>query len=314
MKRTYKFTEIAGKIGKTRAAVVEWSNYFREFLPTKAVGGSLRYTEEAIEIFEIISKMSDANKPLRFIKEHLQEMRRKAIIALNDEKSLPPTPTIVPSSNLPPSVNNSNLQLSKETMELSNRVQLLTRKIEANKSPRNLKDHIDLNQKVGISTIAGSMLLPPIVDHSNAQFVQLTNEVAELCSTIHSLSQKVIEVSGVSEEVTELRNVIQILTQHVSDVFEQDIRSEVAVTLELLNRQIEGVSTEVTGLQNAIHIVQQKVTEASDQDLKGEILTAATELLNQRYKVVSADVNNLRNEIHLHAQKISEMLEQEIRE
>ncbi len=126
-------------------------------------------------------------------------------------------------------MNNSNLQLSKETMELSNRVQLLTRKIEANKSPRNLKDHIDdLNQKVGISSIAGSKLLPPIVDHSNAQFVQLTNEVAELCNNIHTLSHKVIEVSGVSEEVTELRNLIQILTQHVSDVFEQDIRSEVA--------------------------------------------------------------------------------------
>ncbi len=119
MKRTYKITEIAGKIGKTRAAVVEWSNYFREFLPTKAVGGSLRYTEEAIEIFEIISKMSDANKSLKFIKEHLQEMRQKAIIALNDEKTSPPTPTIVPSSNLPPSVNNLNLTSSYEQLQLA---------------------------------------------------------------------------------------------------------------------------------------------------------------------------------------------------
>ncbi|MGO4274729.1 hypothetical protein AB4Z22_33650, partial [Paenibacillus sp. TAF58] len=165
MKRTYKLTEIAGKIGKTRAVVMEWSNYFREFLPTKAVGGFLRYTEEAIEIFKIIAKMSDNNKPPKFIKEHLQEMHQRSIIALNEEEPLPPTPTTVPGSNPPPSVdnsilppvmNNSNLRLSKETMELSDMVQLLTRKIEANKSARNLKDPIsDLNQKAGVSSITG---------------------------------------------------------------------------------------------------------------------------------------------------------------
>ncbi|MDQ0902900.1 hypothetical protein [Paenibacillus sp. V4I7] len=317
MKRTYKFNEIAGRIGKTREVVRGWSNYYREFLPTKAFGGSQRYTEEAIEIFEIISKLSDANKPPRFIKEHLQEMRQKAIIALNDEKPLPPTSTNVPDSNLPLSVdnailpsvmNNSSLQLSKETMELSSKVQLLTQKIKANKFPRNLKDHLDdLNQKVGISSTAGGRLLSPMMDHSNSQFVQLSNEVAELSNIIHTLKQKVIEVSNVTEEVTELRNVIQILTQHITDLFEQDIRSEVATTLELLHRQIEGVFVEVIGLKNVIQTVQQKVTEASGQDLKGEILTATTELLNQRFEGVSEDVKNLRNEIHLKAQKVTEL-------
>ncbi|MBP1963157.1 MerR family transcriptional regulator [Paenibacillus aceris] len=292
MKRTYKVNEIASKIGKTRAAVMEWSNHFREFLPTIVVGRSIRYTEEAIEIFQIISKMKDDNKPLKLIREHLQDMRQKVYISLHkEEKPLLPTPTIMPDSNLPHGVNKStfppieiksNLLLSHETMELRNMVHLLTQKIEAHKASGNVKDHIDdLNQKVGVSSTAGGRFLSPIKDNSNSQFIQLTNEV------------------------TELRNIVHVLTERVTELFEQDISSEVASTIELLNRQFEGVSVEVTGLRNVIQIIQQKVTKVSEQDLKGEMLTAVTELLNQRYEGVSEDVNELRN-MNLHTQKVTD--------
>ncbi|OPH54507.1 hypothetical protein BC351_31490 [Paenibacillus ferrarius] len=317
MKRTYKFTEIAGKIGKPRAAVMEWSNDFREFLPTKAIGGSLRYTEEAIEIFEIIAKLSDANKPLKWIKEHLREMRQKAANALHDEKPLSPIPTVVPDSNLspsadhsisPPAMNNSNLQLSKETMDLSHMVQLLTQKIEANKSPMNGMEQVDdLNQKVGISSLASGGRLLPMLDQSKTQFVQLSNEVAELSNIIETIKSKVTEVSGLSEEVTELRNVIQILTHHVVNLFEQDTRSEVAATLVFLHREIESAAIEVKGLKNVIETVQQKVVEVSLRDLQGEILASTTELLNRRCESTSLDIQNLYKVNHLHTQKATEL-------
>ncbi|NQX70063.1 hypothetical protein HQN90_28405 [Paenibacillus alba] len=317
MKRTYKFTEIAGKIGKPRAAVMEWSNDFREFLPTKAIGGSLRYTEEAIEIFEIIAKLSDANKPLKWIKEHLREMRQKAANALHDEKPLSPIPTVVPDSNLspsadhsisPPVMNNSNLQLSKETVELSHMVQLLVQKIEANKSPMNGMGKVDdLNQKVGISSLASGGRLLPMLDQSMAQFAQLSNEVAELSNIIETLKSKVIEVSGLSEEVTELRNVIQILTHHIVNLFEQDTSSEVAATLAFLHREIEGAAVEVQGLKNVIETVQQKVVEVSERDLRGEILASTTELLNQRHESISMEIRNLHKGNYLHTQKVTEL-------
>ncbi|GFZ97941.1 hypothetical protein GCM10008018_50270 [Paenibacillus marchantiophytorum] len=317
MKRTYKFTEIAGKIGKPRAAVVEWSNYFREFLPTKAIGGSLRYTEEAIEIFEIIAKLSDANKPLRSIKEHLREMPQRVVHALQDEKPLSLTPAIVPDSILSPSadpsispsvLSNPNFQLSKETKEVSHMVQLLTQKMGANKSPMDGMERVDdLNQKVGISSLTSGRLLSPMRDQSNAQFDQLSIEVAALSNMIETLKSKLIEISGLSEEVTELRNLIQILTHHITNLFEQDTRNEVAATLVFLHREIEFVAVEVKGLNNVIETVQQKVAEDSERDLQGEILASTKELLNERYESITVEVQNLYKGNQFHTQKVIEL-------
>ncbi|UUZ86394.1 MerR family transcriptional regulator [Paenibacillus sp. P26] len=85
-KRTYKLTEIAGKLGITRSTLADWSNQFREFLPTITIGDSLRYTEEAIEIFEIISKMKHSHKSLSHIKDHLKDMRNKELAAVKEEE------------------------------------------------------------------------------------------------------------------------------------------------------------------------------------------------------------------------------------
>lgn len=381
MKRSYKLTEIAGKIGKTRASVIEWSNHFREFLPIVAVDGSLRYTEEAIEMFRAIARMKDANKPLKFIKEQLQEMREKEPLAI--PKEIQPTPPASPtltSSNLPPqAVNKANPQYSNETIELRNSVQLLKQKIESNKTPEKLKDYADnLTQKANIASIVAGKTSSPVMDHSNFQFDLLTHKFTELSAIVHSLMQKVIKTpeqtsseenlittveslntqyhsvsdeiadlrneiqslaqaqsqaqpelsetdlkgdilsaatellspqfEGVSEEVqrlgnrcdalteevTELSSINQILVTKIAELIEQDIRSEVATTIELLHRQFEGASIKVKGLQNVIHIIQQQIKEASEQDIKGELLIATTELLNQQFEGIAGDVTELK--------------------
>ncbi|MZQ82503.1 hypothetical protein GQF01_10315 [Paenibacillus sp. 5J-6] len=389
MKRSYKLTEIAGKIGKTRASVVEWSNHFREFLPIVAVNGSLRYPEEAIEMFQAIAKMKDANKPLKFIKEQLQEMYDKNALSISKEiQPVPPAPSASStptSSHLPPlAVNKSNSQFSNETMELRNSVQLLKQKIESNKTPEKLKDYADnLNQKASIASIATAKASSPVMDHSNFQFDLLTHKFTELSAIVHSLMQKVIKTpeqtsseenlittvevlntryQSVSEEITELRSEIQTLAQaqaqtqdqpevseselkseilsaatellspqfdgvseevqklgnrcdalmeevtglnsvnqilvnKVAELIEQDIRSEIATTIELLHRQFEGASIKVKGLQNVIQAVQQQVQEAAEQDVKGEILITTTELLNQQYEGVTGDMKELKEEL-----------------
>jgi uncharacterized protein YhaN len=388
MKRSYKLTEIAGKIGKTRASVVEWSNHFREFLPIVAVNGSLRYTEEAIEMFQAIAKMKDANKPLKFIKEQLQEMCDKEALAIPKEiQPAPPAPSTTVSSNLPPlAVNKTNSQFSNETIELRNSVQLLKQKIESNKTPEKLKDYADnLSQKANIASIAATKASSPVMDHSNFQFDLLTHKFTELSAMVHSLMQKVIptpeqttreenlittvealntryhtvsdeiadlrneiqtlvqaqaqaqaedqpdvsetdlkgeilaaatellspQFEGVSEEVqklgnrcdalteevTELNSANQILVNKIAELIEQDIRSEVATTIELLHRQFEGTSIKVKGLQNVIQAVQQQIQETSEQDLKGELLRATTELLNQQYEGVTGDMKELKEDL-----------------
>jgi chaperonin cofactor prefoldin len=45
------------------------------------------------------------------------------------------------------------------------------------------------------------------------------------------------QYAGISEEVTELRNVIQVLTEKTNEVLEQNVKSEMAETAESLNRQ-----------------------------------------------------------------------------
>ncbi|BFT68966.1 hypothetical protein [Paenibacillus sp. P36] len=400
MKRSYKLTEIAGKIGKTRASVVEWSNHFREFLPIVAVDGSLRYTEEAIEMFRAIARMKDANKPLKFIKEQLQEMRDKEALSLPKEiqttppetpaPSVSPTAPAISGSNLPPlAVNKSNAQFSNDTIELRNSVQLLKQKIESNKTPEKLKDYTDnLNQKASIASVTAGRASSPALDPSNFQFDLLTHKFTELSAMVHSLMQKVIktpeqtskeeslvttvealdtryhsvsdeiadlrneiqrlaqaqelaqeqaqvqdqpeisetdlkseilsaatellrpQVEGVSEEVqmlgnrcdalteevTELSSVNQILVNKIAELIEQDIRSEIATTIELLHRQFEGASLKVKGLQNVIQAIQQQIQEASEQDVKGELLIATTELLNQQYEGVTGEMNQLKEE------------------
>ncbi|MGQ7890854.1 MerR family transcriptional regulator [Paenibacillus sp. WC2504] len=397
MKRSYKLTEIAGKIGKTRASVVEWSNHFREFLPIVAVDGSLRYTEEAIEMFRVIARMKDANKPLKFIKEQLQEMRDKEALALPKDiqtaqpetPASPPSPAISGSITPPLAVNKSNAQFNNDTIELRNSVQLLKQKIESNKTTEKLKDYADnLNQKASIASVTAGRASSPAMDHSNFQFDLLTHKFTELSAIVHSLMQKVIktpeqtsqeeslittvealdtryhsvsdeiadlrneiqrlaqsqeqvqaqvqaqpetseidlkgeilsaatellrpQVEGVSEEVqklgnrcdalteevTELSSVNQILVNKIAELIEQDIRSEIATTIELLHRQFEGASLKVKGLQNVIQAIQQQIQEASEQDVKGELLIATTQLLNQQYEGVTGEMNQLKDDLN----------------
>ncbi|MDD9269514.1 MerR family transcriptional regulator [Paenibacillus sp. GCM10023248] len=329
MKRTYKVNEIASKIGKTRATVVEWSNQFREFLPIITAGGALKYSEEAIEMFQFISKMKEANKSVKLIKEDLQEMREKAVTTLNKErkssppetKSLLPTNPSVPDSPIPLPANNSISELSKETMNLRQLVQHLRQKTETNKTPEKVKDAIDdRNQKVSISSVSGVSALSPgevtEVSEEDLKGVILTSVKELLSQQYEAVSKDVWELrkryNAHFEEVAGLSSVFQVLDRKVAELFQQDITSEVIATIDLLNTQLEDASLEVKGLHNTIQTIQQKI-KVSEQELKAEILIATKELLDQQSENVMQGVKELRNVIQSHSNKVNEALEQKLR-
>lgn len=56
-----------------------------------------------------------------------------------------------------------------------------------------------------------------------------------------------------SAEVTELRNVIQLLAQKINDDLEQDLRGEMTATAELLNKRYDRLSEHINLQQRQIN-------------------------------------------------------------
>lgn len=114
LKRSYSLVEIAERLRRPRTTLADWSRQFREFLPTVGSGRSLRYTEEAIEVFGLISKMKDSNEPPEYIREHLRGVVTEIVVPMTDDDG--GTPYLV--------------QLASEVDQLKRAVVLLAERME----------------------------------------------------------------------------------------------------------------------------------------------------------------------------------------
>lgn len=85
IKRTYSLVDVAEKLGRPRTTLADWARQFREFLPTVGTGRSMRYKEDALEVFGLISKMKDANEPPEYIREQLRSVVTEIIIPMTDD-------------------------------------------------------------------------------------------------------------------------------------------------------------------------------------------------------------------------------------
>jgi transposase-like protein len=83
--RTYSLVEVADRLGKARTTLSDWARQFKEFLPTVGSGRSMRYTEAAIEVFGLISKMKDSNEPPEYIREQLRHMVHEIIVPMTGD-------------------------------------------------------------------------------------------------------------------------------------------------------------------------------------------------------------------------------------
>jgi chromosome segregation ATPase len=84
IKRTYSLVDIAERLRRPRTTLADWARQFREFLPTVGSGRTMRYTEEAVEVFGLISKMKDANEPPEYIKEQLRGVVSEIVVPMAD--------------------------------------------------------------------------------------------------------------------------------------------------------------------------------------------------------------------------------------
>lgn len=85
IKRTYSLVDIADRLGRARTTLADWARQYKEFLPTVGSGRSMRYMEESLEVFGLISKMKDSNEPPEYIREQLRGVVREIIVPMTDD-------------------------------------------------------------------------------------------------------------------------------------------------------------------------------------------------------------------------------------
>ncbi|MDF2085175.1 DUF3967 domain-containing protein [Bacillus pseudomycoides] len=86
-KKTYSLADIARMLGKPRTTLQAWRDQFKPYLPTVAgtKGRTLRYEQEALELFKLIANMKDAQEPPEIIEQMLKQNVDYIVVEESDE-------------------------------------------------------------------------------------------------------------------------------------------------------------------------------------------------------------------------------------
>ncbi|MBJ8031151.1 DUF3967 domain-containing protein [Bacillus cereus group sp. N21] len=86
-RKTYSLADIARMLGKPRTTLQAWRDQFKPYLPTVAgtKGRTLRYEQEALELFKLIANMKDAQEPPEIIEQMLKQNVDYIVVEENDE-------------------------------------------------------------------------------------------------------------------------------------------------------------------------------------------------------------------------------------
>ncbi|MBO1582520.1 DUF3967 domain-containing protein [Bacillus sp. XF8] len=86
-KKTYSLADIARMLGKPRTTLQAWRDQFKPYLPTVAgtKGRTLRYEQEALELFKLIANMKDAQEPPELIEQMLKQNVDYIVVEESDE-------------------------------------------------------------------------------------------------------------------------------------------------------------------------------------------------------------------------------------
>ncbi|EJS45783.1 DNA-binding protein [Bacillus cereus] len=86
-KKTYSLADIARMLGKPRTTLQAWRDQFKPYLPTVAgtKGRTLRYEQEALELFKLIANMKDAQEPPEIIEQILKQNVDYIVVEESDE-------------------------------------------------------------------------------------------------------------------------------------------------------------------------------------------------------------------------------------
>ncbi|MGG3522545.1 DUF3967 domain-containing protein [Bacillus pseudomycoides] len=86
-KKTYSLADMARMLGKPRTTLQAWRDQFKPYLPTVAgtKGRTLRYEQEALELFKLIANMKDAQEPPEIIEQMLKQNVDYIVVEESDE-------------------------------------------------------------------------------------------------------------------------------------------------------------------------------------------------------------------------------------
>lgn len=173
IKRTYSLVDVSKRIGRPRTTLADWARQFEEFLPTVGSGRTTRYTEDALEVFGLISKMKDANEPSEYISEQLRSVVREIVVTIpkSDDEGKPYL-----------------MQLSDEVDQLKQLVFMLTERID-----KMTTDNDDARREVAVMT---EQLTERITDVSeNLEVIrkgqlETTAQLSEISSRVETYGKR----------------------------------------------------------------------------------------------------------------------------
>ncbi|PDY44138.1 DUF3967 domain-containing protein [Bacillus pseudomycoides] len=86
-KKTYSLADMARMLGRPRTTLQAWRDQFKPYLPTVAgtKGRTLRYEQEALELFKLIANMKDAQEPPEIIEQMLKQNVDYIVVEGSDE-------------------------------------------------------------------------------------------------------------------------------------------------------------------------------------------------------------------------------------
>ena len=284
VKKTYKLSEIAAKLGKKRSTLAEWSNQFREFLPTSGSGTMLKYSEDTIEVFQIIAKMREMHKSYVNIKDYLKNRGQRAFIASVDAPVLPQEDMearAIKSDDRQPAL--SLIEQVQDTAAIAS-------------LPETLPTALPL-QTVTITSTDQTLLAP--------------EAKSPIRAAAHLLSS---HFEGIASEMTEQRGIIQQLQQQAQTVLEQNAQLQgIASEVSELRSQIVQATQQLQTATEQIKLLQSMTADSivlrgSIQQLKQQLLPV-TEQLSQT-QGIAGEVSELRSGIVQLKQQLQPVKEQ----
>lgn len=93
-KQHYTLQQIADNMGRSRSTLNEWRKRFDSYIPSVGQGRQRRYKREALNIFEAIARLKDANETNDQIKEYLDQITDEIIIEDKPAESDSPPPLL----------------------------------------------------------------------------------------------------------------------------------------------------------------------------------------------------------------------------
>lgn len=165
-KETYSMQEIAALLNKPRTTVTDWSTTFKSYLPVVGSGRTKRYKKEALQIFQLIKDLKDANQPTETIEEYLTQVSPEIVIYEDQQEpsdNVPVLSTLIHGyENLIGELQQQNEFLAKMYTEAKEQNEKILKEMAAmnqrnekyecdfNEIKQSLKDNTEIKESVGL--------------------------------------------------------------------------------------------------------------------------------------------------------------------